>query len=480
MAESSLPGGATLLASYADPDWKSDKINRLGQAVAGAFSSYQARKEQERQREMEEIQNFLSLAQQYPELATSQGGEFKAKYGERYPLVGGMVDVLGNKASEAAAVRAAGEKWLATQQQMESGYAQRQQAVAALPDQVPAPGFEWLPPEVTSQVPVPMVPNPAKQQAAAAVAGINPAMAPLLAAQQLTPQERARARLWAQANKIPMPTEFDAFDDLSPEGRAVLAQQMGLLTGVAGDWALAQGEMTVSPADLAAREHSTGERVARQEYGTSERLAEQEFRQQTRTEDVDQSAVEHARRLEIERIRDQRSGRRASGDGKGVQLWERALDESEALVGGWAAGLTAAKETAADKPKAAQSYMTTRGRRPAELTPAQARTIQRELAERVGDGVIDAAEADTLMAEMVAEYTTWTGKGKPASEALNMALSLGVEDETPERAISALPLPEGISAEQEQIIRSQAMADYQRLRAAGKSHREAMKTILED
>jgi hypothetical protein len=193
------------------------------------------------------------MAAKYPEIAAAEGPAIKAKYGGKYPQLGPLVDVLSNKQKEAASILAAGDRFFAAQQEMESRYAADHQAVDALPDEVQVPMPSFAPGGGVGGMMIPF-PNPDKVTRKAALDQVQPALFPLLAAQTLSPAERHRARLAGAITQA----EFDPFgDDMPVDQRSALAAALGWLTGDAATAARTGVELESSRADKDKRAFDT-------------------------------------------------------------------------------------------------------------------------------------------------------------------------------------------------------------------------------
>lgn len=419
---SPIPGGTVLATVSADPNYQVNKLLGLAQAVGGAMRNAQARRDQERERELREIEGFYTMALKYPELASTMGPQLKAKYGSKYPQVGGLVDVLNNRQAEAQGIRQAGERFYEVQGTMERKYAADQAAVASMPDAVlvPVPSFG-------SGAPVGMpFPNVEKAQRAAALSQIQPAAFPLVAERALSPKEREQARLAGAIQH----QRFDPFKDLPPDQKADLARILGWLVGDAGENAEVGMGRRPSRAKLQEQDFSRTERVEsekekeRQAIGEDERTADQ-ARLTDRLvrgrmgmgEDIQERLIDRRAARTAER-----EGGKGKGDGGG-NLWREAQDESKVYVEEWDEGLkraTAGLE-GRDKTKAVAEYKKANPF-PARVSAEGAQSIAARVQQRVQQGVVSKGEASATVARLVESYHRRLREGMKPSEALRAVL----------------------------------------------------------
>lgn len=424
------PPGYTVIGTSTAPGWQAAKAANLANALRGAFSAAQERREREQQREAEEIKTFLTMAQQEPALATSMGDDFKRRYGRDYPMLGPMVDILRDRQAERGRINSAGDRFLAEQGRLEQQYATQRAAFDAMPD------------SLTVEVPVPTpwgamstpvdVPNLDKQAAGQRLGQIDPGAIPMMAAHALSPADRARARMASQARGYELPTEFDPFEDLSAEGKAILAAQRGLLTGDAAEWARTEGGLQTSRAKLQEQTYGTSEREAKVEDEIEvEREKDRLMREREEQEDrLTRGRMGYGEQIQT-RLIAQRP--RRGGGGESVHLWELAAEESEAAVEEWDRGLKEAVEEAgsvtSDRAAAKRSYVEDNGSRPAKLTEAASRQLERQIRAWLDAGELDDAEVETATAAIVAEVTRLTSRGMSVSEAIRKATSADEEEE---------------------------------------------------
>lgn len=399
---SPIPGGTVLATVSADPNYQVNKLLGLAQAVGGAMRNAQARRDQERERELREIEGFYTMALKYPELASTMGPQLKTKYGNKYPQVGGLVDVLNNRQAEAQDIRKAGERFYAVQGTMERKYAQDQAVIASMPDQVPMPV-----PSFGTGAPVGLMPFPnvEKAQQAAALSQVQPGAFPLLAERALSPKEREQARLAGAIQH----ERFDPFKDLPPDQRANLAATLGWLVGDARTAArtgvgLEQTEATRQAQGFQHTERTESEKEReRQAIKEDERTEAQHVADDKRI----RGRMGYGEQIES-RLIGQRAANKASDKGKsggGADLWRSAVEESKKYESDWDDGLKRATEGLEGKKKteAVMEYKKANPF-PVRLGAEGAQSIAARVQQRVGQGVVDKGQASATVARLVESY----------------------------------------------------------------------------
>lgn len=340
---SPIPGG-TLLATYsANPDWRQQKVLGLAQALGGAMNSHRARKEQEEAREREEIATFYEMAMRNSEIAATQGDWFKKKYGAKYPQVNALVDFLAKgeaeRRAEAERIRGAEQMYYSTQQQIEGGFQQERDAVAAMPDEVPV------------EVPVPSIagfggqghvgsivlpmPNAEKAVRSTQLSQVPEWASSAMAVARLTPEQRAILRA---AKKLPF-DEFNPFGDDVPVDDRPLYQAAIEGRIPIGDITTAnraRSGLQQKPAEIEKQEYETAERKAK--HGESMALESHK----SKLTAANQAATD-ARAMARELVRQGGKGGGGRGRAKADEaLWKLATADSEKRLSEWQEGLNAA------------------------------------------------------------------------------------------------------------------------------------------
>lgn len=392
-----ISGGTVLATIPGGDDFYTRKAAALSQALSGAMQRAEARRRQQEQREIEEIENYYQFALNDPELAAAMGPQLKAKYGDRYPTLAPLVDVIANRGAEAEKTRAAVTTFQNTLGELETGYVADREAVASMPDF--APGGSLF------GVPTPNIEKFGRQQSLDAV---NPSTFEYLALQALHPRDRQRVRL-AKATTV---SPFDPMDDLPPEHRALFAASAGWIAGDPARAARIAHGLETSPAVEEEREYRTGEREARE----AEALRTRQHRTGER-----QSQQGHALTLEGVRTRNRREeqilrnqNRNTGGRGGGDELWSFALEESQARIDDWQSGLEGALEgieNNTDKAAARTEYLNS-NTRPVKLTAQQAVQLADIVDAQVQSGNLDRGRSKATTAYLVELFSQLTGPGK--------------------------------------------------------------------
>lgn len=444
MPTSPIPGG-TVLATYpSDTSYRQNKALGLANAIGSAMANYRARREQQEQREQDEIKQFYALALANNDIASTQGDWFVAKYGRKYPQLAPLVDFIKNKRAEGEAVQASGQRFLQTQGAIEEKYRRDMEALAAMPDtvsvQVPVPSFVTRDESVMGTVDMD-VPNPDKAARQAQLAHVQPWAFQHYAAREMTPLERQQART-AGAYTL---DDFDPMkDDVPIEQRALYAAGLDWLNEDTDAYraARAKNELEQSPADIAEQQYKTSEREAKEKAASArqERSGELQAGRLELSDKLQRARMALQASITSGHIQERAATSAANGKGaKGKPLWQLALDESQARVKAWQDGKSKAisearsmspggKEAGAAARDAVNRYVNgnvgSEGRngRPAQLSAAQAKRIMDAAQEDVAAGKVTPEQARFGVVAAVELFSRLTQQGVPAEKALKTVL----------------------------------------------------------
>jgi hypothetical protein len=432
-----VAGDTVLGTSTGDPNFYQRKIANLSDALGGAFAAAQARRDQQQQRELEEIKTFYAMALKDPELASVMGDSYKAKYGDKYPTLSPMIDLLQNRARETKKITDAGDVFYANQQTIEQKYAQDQAALAAMPDQVevkvPVPSFGMAGPRAAAlageahmgEVAIP-VPNVEKVTRQAQLSQVQPALFEHFASLMMSPADRHRARI-AGALTQPEPQLFGEHSDLPPDQRALAmatAGYLGLPDSDSYEAARIGAHLQQSPEKLQEQGFTTSEREAKAKTQAEDRTAREEAQteRQREADRLERGRMGYADSIERGHIA-QRAENDTGGRGKTKPLWKTAVEESTSRIEEWEGGLKTAMHGSDVPAERKRDYILANGARPARLSADAAAKIEQRVRDAVKAGHVGPEDAESATARIVEAWTRLTQQGKSSNEALSIALS---------------------------------------------------------
>jgi hypothetical protein len=394
---------AVLGTTTADDAFYQRKAAQAGQAIAMFAESLEARKREKERREREEIAAAFKAMEIEPEFAKTWGQDLVKRYGARYPEVGHLVSLFQNKAKLAARIPAAGKRWEEEWENLERSHQEKQQTLRTLPDwvQVPAGGG-----------PVPSfltLPNPEKGRLAQELSSVAPGLFPVMAAQALTPRERMLARLYAKSQGFEMPAEFDPFgDDLPPQTKAVLAAQLGLITGDTAKAGRIGAGLEVAPAEQARWTQETSERLGREKHENAAREDEQTHALDYLTKDDrltrERDNLRTANEKSVISLRESLGGDGGNGKKELPVSADDLIDYGKFSGETWDK-LWAQKNagSGSDKKAARAEFLQNNGFRPS-VPPTSARAIATRLNKAVEAGLMDEETAQRESTRLTSEY----------------------------------------------------------------------------
>jgi hypothetical protein len=425
-----MPPGRLLGTTTADPYYRQNQLQQLGQVFGLVAQKMDQRREKKALRDQAELERFFAATAKMPELAETWGQDLKRRMGTSNPEVIPIVDAFAQRRQRQRESEEAVQAYDAQLQGMEQTYQQKSSAAANLPDTLPGTPY----------------PNLDKVVAQGEVQQMQPAMFPLLAAQNLPPAQRRAAQVAMKASGQQMPEAFDPFADLPGEAKGLLAGQMGLLQGEPLQALRYGAGFEQTPATQAYQEFQVEDREDRQAAQVEDRTADARVA-------IEKEATRHANRItEITtagRYKGRSGGGRAgsrededegfypedveddgvepkrAGSDKRKTLSTEIVDMSKAAVEAYDQDFKVGMEglDSREKARVKGTFLKERGKRPQVVNPVHARAMEREIRRLVDEKVISTRdEVDQASLAMTSLYTAATSKGMTPTQALAVAL----------------------------------------------------------
>ncbi len=486
---------AGVLATY--PSGPSDFYARKAAQTAEALSMFadaaRRRKERRAEQDAEELDRFFKTITTVPELANSPyATEMIRKYGAVRPELAPLVEVIRKREQIAQETPRAGEHWLTRQGALERQYAVDTSAFEQMPNTYPLlPGAG----PIGGMAPFD-IPNPEKMKLGDRLSRVDPTQFPMEALRSLPPMERAKATIWAKTQGVPIPEDFNPWEDLPQDIRAAYAVDLGKLGPEAKEATLAKVGAKPSKAKIAEQEFKTGEREGRE----SQQVAEREAREKHAAAMLRLSdSLQRSRMtMQAELTRETTEFKVGLRDGDKVS-WKTLAEDNENMIADWNNGLKAAigDTHSPDSIKdITEAYVKANGKRPRRIPQAHLASIAAKANKALPD------HRQPLVDMMLTSYLAAAESGAPGSKAL-MDVSSAAKEVIKQQPVqstaapaAAEPAPEGdpeseiaaqvmsaaeakgATPEQAQVVLSRVLADYQAKRAQGMTHAQAMAEVF--
>jgi hypothetical protein len=413
------------------PDFYTRKAQQLGATIAGVRDRWAANREQERGRELAEIDRFFRAAQGMPQLATTWGEDIKARYGDKHPGVSEMIDEIKNRYETVAGAKRA---WTDAWSGLQADYANRGQEIAAMPQSMPP-----VIPGGTGPSAFPLnVPNMGQVAAAQSHAQVQPGYFPRQAMQGLPPAQQLELNRLIQEEKFSIPDPMRVFDvnrDAPAEFKTLAAAESGQFGPPNSTLARAARigfGLEQKPSVLQQQDYWMTERVAREENKqaairqsaeANEKAAKQRHEQQVARIKLQDSL---ARSRESNRFSHEKGlidyRKEASGDAGTPRISaELLMRDSRSAVKDFDDGLRLVlkEKRGQELVLAKQAFLRSYGgRRPIPLSGAQARILAGEINSRVVDGSLPAEEAEAAAIRASADAMSRMGRGEGPVQAV--------------------------------------------------------------
>lgn len=419
--------------SVDDQDFYSRKLQDAAKWIS-AFQGQRSQKKQlQEQREQEELDFALRTIQQRPELAKTFGADIVQRYGAKYPMAASLITAMQQPDELQQQIQQGGEAWTNNWRQMRTDYSARQAAAQAMPDYQPMPEPASSPGLYQSSKLGPAFspqfspPNPEKERALNELKKQRPELFSLQALQALDPAQQGAARLYAKSRGIPIPEEFDPYDQLPGDQVALYASQAGQLDPQ-DEVVRAQrykAGLEQDPARLQEQGFQTDERVKR-EAATS---AQTERKATLNLERMDVADTKARSRAVFQDglIR----GRAESGFQRSKELidyrgrsssgaaWKGAMDASGKVISDYDARLRQATQglDSRRRDEAIKKFQIENGQRPKLITGLTMKNVQQKITE------MSAGDQDTYDKMMSRVVTDMMG-GESEEDALANAQDL--------------------------------------------------------
>jgi len=421
-----------VLGTSQDPNFYHTQAARTGEALGMIMARLEQRREQKKQEELQQIDRFFKVAENYPEVAATWGQDIKRKYGEKHPGVGQMVDALQHRYTLADALKQrqneAKDSWLQNWDALNADFDQRTQWAAQMPEQAAVPFPDaggWGP-----------YPNFAKDDAEAALQKTDPRYFSRKALEQLPPSLQVAAADWMKTGTSfeppPPQTIFDPYKNLPTEQQALHAGLAGMTSPEQLEAARVKLGMKKSPSRAQFEEFQVADREDRQAFDEKADAADREWRDADRDTRARQSKerigyqdslarARESRRVGNEKgLIDYRSSKKV-GDAEEVD-WSSLVKDSKSAQKDWDERRKQAMQGLGDvsnakRQEARDSFIQQAGPRPQMLSETQARRMARELNLRVKEGDLSLDEAEDEALEMTSDIMA--GDSFPAARAAN-------------------------------------------------------------
>lgn len=407
------------LTTYnSDPNYQVDQLTNFSRLMAALGNSWHQRQDRQQTRDLTQIRYLLGLAQQEPDLAANPQfySDVTKRYSKNFPEVQPLLDTLKNRGAVLTQAKAAGQKYLDLQGQMQQAHDGLQQQLSVSDDTLPNGS-----------------PNLDKAILRGQLMQLgDPASYPQRAMQQLTPEERSAATLYQKTGGYQLPKQFDPFRDMTPEQKTLYAGQTGLL-----------GQD--SPALQAAQ------------YTAGLKMSPKAILESAMKDEAERAKAKASMDLEDKRFQDEQTGRQQTYGfatkrltlqdqlergrmGLGVSDFQEKYDYThpdgppdpskvtykEILQGVQQAQSdygTRLKQATIGAPKGQVAairaqFVAQNGPRPAPIPPAHAQVIALR-AEEAGGG--DPEASQQTLGDMVSNYQSLRAAGKSATDALHAA-----------------------------------------------------------
>lgn len=432
--------GISTLATY-DPTggmWGVDAWANFGRALAAIAANRRAAQDKQQQRDLQQVNYLVGLAQKDPELANNTAfyHQVTDRYGQSFPEVGPIMDTLRNRGQILDTAKATHVRYLQAQGQMQQAHDALSSQLDATPDTLPNGA-----------------PNVDKHVLLGQMLQLgDPATFPQKALSQFTPEERSQISLTTKMFGDSMPTALDPYKQFTPEGKERYAVQTGAIdpNSLVGKAAQIKAGLMVSP-------------VRQIEMDRADEL--ERAKRKAAMEEIDaRYAAAHKGRVESDtmargRLKLENTYRLGQID-YGVDAAERKYDYSHpaadpgqvsykdivaGVKGAQAAWDAQSRASLAKVPQGASAakikadFVAQYGPRPQDITPGDAMVLALR-AQQAGAG--DPTAAQTAVSHMVSNYQAARAAGKSASDALATA-----QPGVPPIAAQPLPVP-GMSAPQ--------------------------------
>jgi hypothetical protein len=410
-----MPPGRLLGTTTADPYYRQNQLQQLGQVFGLVAQKMDQRREKKALRDQAELERFFAATAKMPELAETWGQDIKRRLGTSNPEVIPIVDAFAQRRQRQRESEEAVQAYDAQLQGLEQSYRQKSSAAANLPDTLPGTPY----------------PNLDKVIAQGEVDQINPALLPLTAAQNLSPTQRRAAQVAMKAMGQEMPEQFDPFADLPGEAKGLLAGQMGLLQGEPLQALRYGAGFEQTPAAQAYQDFQVEDREDRQAAQVEDRTADARAA-------IEKEATRPAHRLtEIGASKRAKAaggrGREEEADDTGLipeekpakrkPIYQEISAMSKDAVEAYDADMKAAVQGAPNPGKAKQAYLQERGKRPQTIPPPIARQMESYIKRLHDEGQLTTRdEVDQAALAMTSLYTAATSKGMTPTQALAVAL----------------------------------------------------------
>jgi hypothetical protein len=412
-----MPPGRLLGTTTADPYYRQNQLQQLGQVFGLVAQKMDQRREKKALRDQAELERFFAATAKMPELAETWGQDLKRRLGTSNPEVVPIVDAFAQRRQRQRESEEAVQAYDTQLQGLEQSYQQKSSAAGNMPDTLPGTPY----------------PNLDKVIAQGEVQQMQPAMFPLLAAQNLPPAQRRAAQVAMKASGQQMPEAFDPFADLPGEAKGLLAGQMGLLQGEPLQALRYGAGFEQTPATQAYQDFQVEDREDRQAAQVEDREADARVA-------IEKEATRHANRLT--EIANSRRVRTAGGGGGGDDeeedetgllpeekpskrkpIYQEISAMSKDAVEAYDADMKAAVQGAPNPGKAKQAYLQERGKRPQTIPPPIARQMESYIKRLHDEGQLTTRdEVDQAALAMTSLYTAATSKGMTPTQALAVAL----------------------------------------------------------
>lgn len=419
-----------VLGTSQDPNYYHNQAARTGEALGMILARLEQRREQKKQEELQQIDRFFKVAENYPEVAATWGQDIKRKYGNKHPGVNEMVDVLQHRYTLADAMKqrqeVAKNSWLQNWDALNADYGQQTQQAAQMPEQAAVPFPDaggWGP-----------YPNYAKDEAEAALKKTDPRYFSRKALEQLPPELQVAASDFLKTGTAfelpPAATIFDPYKNLPTEQQALHAGLTGQTSPEQLEAARVKLGMKKSPSRAEFEKFQVEDREDRQAFDEAASEADRSWRDTDRDTRYRQSRerigyqdalarAREARRVGNEKgLIDYRASKKV-GEGDSVD-WDSLVKDSKSAQKDWDVRLKQSLQGIRDAKKrqaARAEFEKQAGPRPQMLSETQARRMARELNMRVKEGDLTLDEAEDEALEMTSDIMS--GDSFPAARAAN-------------------------------------------------------------
>lgn len=382
-----------------DPNFRTRQLQNAGSSIGSALQmvlgAADRKKREAEERRDREIQQFMQMAERYPDAALTMGEAMVSRYGDQMPHLRGMVDAIRERESVRSKAESAGQRWI-------SGVETRE---APLRELVSNPA-SWQIPMVTPQTAEGML-----RQIPAEVAS------------ELPFDQRLAAKVWAQSQgyEFPeQPTTFDPLKHLTQSSKELFAQRTGLFD---------------VPGSKEAAEIGAGLRVSEGARLSADIQREEGKRAEQRIALDERQFGLAERRLALDRQQEARVARQQAEEAAGkknpdavvkdVAGW--IVDDTKLLADEWDVGLEEAANDTQDgdvTPGVRTSYTESAGPRPQPVLRSQANLIARKAADAIVARGEDPTPVRVQQAvEVIMEaYRALVAQGKTREQAMRMLM----------------------------------------------------------